>query len=180
MICLETIQRTTTQGTKNRRCIATPDWIYPDLEHRSRRQLDDEELDSGDDMGRNDRAVSGTPAQEEDQQREELVQYSEFGRQPEPEPTDGEVRPTVSASSDMTNFSRCICSRSPSSFPSNPPPLTHPPSAFRSTNTTHDKNRLPRFLLSIPPCPRFAGDTHHLIQPSCSRMLEFCVGQMDR
>ncbi|TKX22312.1 Leo1-like protein [Elsinoe australis] len=47
-----------------------------------KRQLDDEELDSGDDMDRNDRerAASGTPAPE--QQKEELVQYSEFGRQP--------------------------------------------------------------------------------------------------
>ncbi|PNS19960.1 hypothetical protein CAC42_7927 [Sphaceloma murrayae] len=54
-----------------------------------KRQLDDEELDSGDDMERNDRAGSGTPAPE--QQKEELVQYSEFGRQPEPEPSDGEM-----------------------------------------------------------------------------------------
>lgn len=41
-------------------------------------------------MERNDRAASGSPVPE--QQREELVQYSEFGRQPEPEPSDGEVR----------------------------------------------------------------------------------------
>lgn len=56
-----------------------------------RRQLDDEELDSGDDMDRHDRIGSGSPAAEQDQQREELVQYSEFGRQPEPEPSDGEM-----------------------------------------------------------------------------------------
>ncbi|KAF2156011.1 hypothetical protein K461DRAFT_290975 [Myriangium duriaei CBS 260.36] len=56
-----------------------------------RRQLDDEELDSGDDVDRNDRAASGTPVPEPDNQREELVQYSEFGRQPEPEPSDGEM-----------------------------------------------------------------------------------------
>ncbi|KAF4556899.1 Leo1-like protein [Elsinoe fawcettii] len=55
------------------------------------RQLDDEELDSGDDMERNDRAASGTPAAQPEEPKEELVQYSEFGRQPEPEPSDGEM-----------------------------------------------------------------------------------------
>lgn len=42
-------------------------------------------------MDRQDRAASGSPAVEPETQREELVQYSEFGRQPEPEPSDGEV-----------------------------------------------------------------------------------------
>ena len=56
----------------------------------SERQLDDEELDSGDDEGRADRAQQ----QEETQQyetHEVLSMDLEVARQPVPEPSDGEV-----------------------------------------------------------------------------------------
>lgn len=80
-----------------------------------KRQLDDEELDSGDDMDRNDRerAASGTPAPE--QQKEELVQYSEFGRQPVPEPSDGEACRLTRCDRAMLTFGRCTFSKSQSS-----------------------------------------------------------------
>ena len=56
-----------------------------------RRGLDDEELDSGDDEGRADRAQDdGDATQYEDIER--LAMDVEFQRQPVPEPTDGEVR----------------------------------------------------------------------------------------
>jgi RNA polymerase-associated protein LEO1 len=55
------------------------------------RELDDEELDSGDDEGRADRAHDdGDATQYEELER--LAMDVEFQRQPVPEPTDGEVR----------------------------------------------------------------------------------------
>jgi hypothetical protein len=63
-----------------------------------RRGLDDEELDSGDDEGRTDRAQDeGDATQYEDIER--LAMDVEFQRQPVPEPTDGEVRSTLSCTS---------------------------------------------------------------------------------
>ena len=56
---------------------------------RPTRQLDDAELDSGDDEGRNDRAASEPVVETETQ--EALTEYPDFGRQPLPEPSDGEV-----------------------------------------------------------------------------------------
>lgn len=56
---------------------------------RTRRLLNDEELDSGDDEGRADRVASEAPAEMET--REDVVEYPDFGRQPLPEPSDGEV-----------------------------------------------------------------------------------------
>jgi RNA polymerase-associated protein LEO1 len=54
------------------------------------RQLDDEELDSGDDEGRQDRATQqDNYAQEE--KVDEIVQDIELGRHAIPEPGDGEV-----------------------------------------------------------------------------------------
>lgn len=64
-----------------------------DIRLRRERQLDDEELDSGDDMDRNDRVGSASPRAEPEQQEEEIVQYAECARQPVPEPSDGEVCP---------------------------------------------------------------------------------------
>ncbi|KAF2223179.1 Leo1-like protein-domain-containing protein [Elsinoe ampelina] len=42
-------------------------------------------------MDRNDRAGSGSPAQQQEELKEELIEYDELGRQPEPEPSDGEM-----------------------------------------------------------------------------------------
>jgi hypothetical protein len=61
-------------------------------EKPAKRQLDDEELDSGDDMDRNDRAADGQDAEaQEFVQQEKLEMNLEFPRQPLPEPSDGEV-----------------------------------------------------------------------------------------
>ena len=65
----------------------------PDIEAPGRRQLDDEELDSGDDVDRTDRAVEEPATQEEEYDVQEKVMMDlEIARQPLPEPSDGEVR----------------------------------------------------------------------------------------
>ncbi|KAK8196521.1 hypothetical protein M8818_006686 [Zalaria obscura] len=61
-----------------------------DEEPPAKRQLDDEELDSGDDEGRHDRMAS-EDAQQDMEDRQETFMYVDFGRQPLPEPSDGEV-----------------------------------------------------------------------------------------
>jgi RNA polymerase-associated protein LEO1 len=68
------------------------------------RGLDDEELDSGDDEGRADRAHDdGDATQYEELER--LAMDVEFQRQPIPEPTDGEVRyVSIYANPSRTNF----------------------------------------------------------------------------
>jgi len=69
------------------------DWPHvADRRDRKNRQLDDEELDSGDDEGRADRAASEQPV--EDEIREQAIEFAEFDRQPGPEPSDGEVHDT--------------------------------------------------------------------------------------
>ncbi|KAF2214899.1 hypothetical protein CERZMDRAFT_110453 [Cercospora zeae-maydis SCOH1-5] len=63
-----------------------------DADKPAQRQLDDEELDSGDDVGRHDRAQHQD--EEEQQQFEEHEMLSldlEVARQPVPEPSDGEM-----------------------------------------------------------------------------------------
>lgn len=55
------------------------------------RHLDDEDLDSGDDINRTDR-VQQEEQQEEFETREVLSMDMEVARQPVPEPSDGEVR----------------------------------------------------------------------------------------
>lgn len=57
---------------------------------RCSRQLDDAELDSGDDEGRTDRVVEDDAVQFEEQ--EMLTMDMQLPRQPAPEPSDGEVR----------------------------------------------------------------------------------------
>lgn len=62
---------------------------------RNARQLDDAELDSGDDEDRNDRAAPEEEdgiAEEEEHIESLTMQDAEFGRHPVPEPDDGEVR----------------------------------------------------------------------------------------
>ena len=54
-----------------------------------RRQLDDEELDSGDDADRMDRV--GDEPEQEYMTQEKVTMDLEIPRQPIPEPTDGEV-----------------------------------------------------------------------------------------
>ena len=62
---------------------------------RSRvRQLDDEELDSGDDTERQDRTADEEPEPEFVEQ-ERVTMDLEITRQPVPEPSDGEVRTDV-------------------------------------------------------------------------------------
>lgn len=52
--------------------------------------MDDEELDSGDDMERRDR-VADEPEEQQFDEQEKLVIDLEIPRQPAPEPSDGEV-----------------------------------------------------------------------------------------
>lgn len=76
-----------------------------------RRQLDDEELDSGDDMERRDRVEEAQPSQEQEMESQERTMMDvEMARQPGPEPSDGEVRSsfrTVTGQTALTD-SRCI------------------------------------------------------------------------
>ena len=60
------------------------------------RRLDDEELDSGDDVDRTDRFGDEAEEEEERQyvQQERVTMDLELPRQPIPEPSDGEVRQT--------------------------------------------------------------------------------------
>lgn len=51
--------------------------------------MDDQELDSGDDEGRNDRIQSEQPGEE--QERQLTYESGEIDRKPIPEPSDGEV-----------------------------------------------------------------------------------------
>ena len=64
-----------------------------------RRELDDEDLDSGDDDGRLDR-VGDNAAEEEPemQEQEKIVMDLDLPRQAGPEPSDGEVRRLLSSS----------------------------------------------------------------------------------
>lgn len=70
----------------------------------SPRQLDDAELDSGDDEGRDDRAQED----DEDQQQQQFEDHEmlsmdvEVARQPVPEPSDGEVGNLDNGSLDLT------------------------------------------------------------------------------
>lgn len=60
--------------------------------NRKPRRLDDEELDSGDDMDRDDRAHSAEAGEEADvETAQTLVEESSFARRPLPQPSDGEV-----------------------------------------------------------------------------------------
>lgn len=71
--------------------------------YRKPRQLDDEELDSGDDEGRNDRLADDDEMAVDDGQQplEELMFMDvEFGRHPVPEPSDGEASTTTASASD--------------------------------------------------------------------------------
>lgn len=57
------------------------------------RQLDDAELDSGDDEGRDDRAQQDNEEQQQQFEDHEMLSMDiEVARQPVPEPSDGEVR----------------------------------------------------------------------------------------
>ncbi|KAK3671169.1 hypothetical protein LTR78_008970 [Recurvomyces mirabilis] len=58
-----------------------------------KRRLDDEELDSGDDMDRNDRAAEDgeAPAEEALVEAEQVMMDIDMSRQPIPEPSDGEM-----------------------------------------------------------------------------------------
>ena len=58
---------------------------------RRRRRLDDEELDSGDDEARYDRAGSMIEEDGEEYGETRNIMDVKLGRAPEPEPTDGEV-----------------------------------------------------------------------------------------
>jgi RNA polymerase-associated protein LEO1 len=55
------------------------------------RQLDDEELDSGDDIGRHDREAQYGEDAEEQVVDEQSTMELEFGKHGIPEPSDGEV-----------------------------------------------------------------------------------------
>lgn len=55
------------------------------------RTLDDEDLDSGDDEGREDRLADEEDAREPEEEKEMAVMEAGLGRQPVPEPSDGEV-----------------------------------------------------------------------------------------
>ena len=57
------------------------------------RKLEDEELDSGDDEGRYDRATNGVGEddQEELQDKKANIMITNIGRHPDPNPSDGEV-----------------------------------------------------------------------------------------
>lgn len=58
----------------------------------SPRQLDDAELDSGDDEGRDDRAQQDDEEQQQQFEDHEMLSMDvEVARQPVPEPSDGEV-----------------------------------------------------------------------------------------
>ncbi|KAI6969143.1 hypothetical protein KC329_g13886, partial [Hortaea werneckii] len=58
----------------------------------AQRQLDDEELDSGDDMERRDRVEDAEPSQEQAMESQERTMMSiELPRHPAPEPSDGEM-----------------------------------------------------------------------------------------
>ena len=61
--------------------------------HRApRRELDDEDLDSGDDEGRLDRiGHDGAEEEQEMQEQEKIVMDLDLPRQAGPEPSDGEV-----------------------------------------------------------------------------------------
>lgn len=60
------------------------------IRHSSPRQLDDEQLDSGDDEGRDDRVAAGE-TQPEYEVKEMLSMDMDVARQPVPEPSDGEM-----------------------------------------------------------------------------------------
>ena len=63
-----------------------------------RRELDDEELDSGDDEGRLDRAGHDAAEEEQEmQEQEKIVMDLDLPRQAGPEPSDGEVRESCSS-----------------------------------------------------------------------------------
>lgn len=57
--------------------------------------MDDEDLDSGDDEGRGDRIQDEEDARgAEEEQVEQAIMEAALGRQPVPEPSDGEVSET--------------------------------------------------------------------------------------
>ena len=59
----------------------------------SKRQLEDEELDSGDDVDRTDRVAAEAEQPEQEYETQEKVTMDlEIARQPLPEPSDGEVK----------------------------------------------------------------------------------------
>ncbi|KAK5121041.1 hypothetical protein LTR85_005825 [Meristemomyces frigidus] len=61
-------------------------------QEKPRRQLDDEELDSGDDVDRTDRVGEEPATQEQEYETQEKVMMDlEMARQPLPEPSDGEM-----------------------------------------------------------------------------------------
>lgn len=69
------------------------DLFGDESEEPKKRQLDDQELDSGDDIDRADRAPEMLQTEEEETEAQErLVMDLEIARQPLPEPSDGEVR----------------------------------------------------------------------------------------
>jgi hypothetical protein len=69
---------------------------------RRRRQLDDDELDSGDDEGRNDRAAQHEDDEVEDEDFTMLP--VDMPRHPQPEPSDGEVRYSLHCTSSWHLF----------------------------------------------------------------------------
>jgi len=62
-----------------------------------KRTLDDEELDSGDDQDRMDRIADEEEAQLQEEEQEQTIMEAALGRQPVPEPSDGEVSHTAAA-----------------------------------------------------------------------------------
>jgi len=128
------------------------------------RQLDDEELDSGDDEGRHDReAQYGEDAEE--QMVEQSTMELEFGKHGIPEPSDGEVCPyhfeTAQRSCKLTSsvsstYSRFHAFSVSSNTLSNPLLFVH----LRQTTTTRARRRIP-FQRMRQHYPRFDGVSHH-------------------
>ena len=145
----------------------------------SSRQLDDAELDSGDDEGRDDRAQQDDEEQQQQFEDHEMLSMDvEVARQPVPEPSDGEVGVLNRSSSDHTDTSRCTFSRFPNSCPLSPSRGRSQRSSPRRPITILGSLRLRHSLLSTLLLPQCDGGTRPPTIPYYSRMRASTGGQM--
>lgn len=89
---MKTMEKTLPMMRRQRRF---SDLVYPSLcslfIRRRRRQLDDEDLDSGDDIGRDDRAGGDESPRDDFDEQALAVMRADIPRHAAPEPSDNEV-----------------------------------------------------------------------------------------
>lgn len=145
-----------------------------------KRQLDDEELDSGDDAERTEQAPeAAVEEQPEYETREKTVLDLELPRQPIPEPSDGEVpRPLSPPSQPQPKLTlpSSTSSKSPPSSKSTPPNGTTKPSNPPPPNTTPPNNRTPPSPPSTQPSPPSAGATPPPTPPTSNPTAAYSAG----